>query len=98
MKIQLIHPPADSNYNSREAKWLRSAPIGLELIASALDSDVDVEIIDGSNLSIDEILEKIDGDYVGVSDWYSKHGNALRILEKAKEKGKIRHRRDPRRG
>ena len=89
MKIQLIHPPADKNYHCPEARWLRSAPIGLELIASALSSDVEVEIIDGSNLSIDEILDKIDGDYVGVSDWYSKHDSALKILERAKEKGAI---------
>ena len=87
MKIQLIHPPADSNYNSPEAKWLKSAPIGLELIANALGDSVEVEIIDGSDLSINEILNKIDGDYVGVSDWYSKHENSLKILEKAKEKG-----------
>lgn len=89
MKIQLIHPPADEKYNCLEAKWLKSAPIGLELIASALPKSCVVEIIDGNNMSLQEILERIDGGYVGVSDWYSKHDNALKILERAKKKGAI---------
>lgn len=89
MKIQLIHPPADKNYGSPEAQWLKSAPIGLELIAQAIGKEHEVEIIDGSNLKLKNILKNVSGDYVGVSDWYSKHENALRILKEAKRKGAI---------
>jgi radical SAM superfamily enzyme YgiQ (UPF0313 family) len=89
MKIQLIHPPADEGYDSPEAQWLKSAPIGLELMAKALGNQHEVEIIDGSNMTMQDILAKIEGDYVGVSDWYSKHQNALRILRAAKKKGAV---------
>lgn len=87
MKVQLIHPPADNGYKTPEAQWLKSAPIGLELIAGAIGNEHEVQIIDGSNMSIEQVLGSIDGDYVGVSDWYSKHENALRILAEAKERG-----------
>ncbi len=87
MKVQLIHPPADKGYKTPEAQWLKSAPIGLELIAAAIEDKHEVCIIDGSNMSIEQVLSSIDGDYVGVSDWYSKHENALRILAEAKERG-----------
>ncbi len=87
MKIQLIHPPADEDYKSPEARWLQSPPIGLELIASRIPAENSIEIIDGNNVPLDEILSRINGDYVGVSDWYSKHKNALTILKEAKKRG-----------
>ena len=89
MKIQLIHPPEDSDYELYEASYLKSPPVGLALLAGSLRGirGVSVEVIDGDGIGFREILGSIDGDIVGVSDWYSKHRNSLRILESAKEKG-----------
>jgi radical SAM superfamily enzyme YgiQ (UPF0313 family) len=89
MKIQLIHPPADEGYDGPEAQWLKSAPIGLELIAGAIGDKHDVQIIDGNNMPLEQIFARIEGDYVGVSDWYSKHENALKILAEAKKRGAV---------
>ncbi|MFA5047625.1 MAG: radical SAM protein [Patescibacteria group bacterium] len=89
MKIQLIHPPADSTYGKREVTYLRSFPVGLEIIAKAIENSnpgAKVEILDGNFLDVAAIKSKIDADIVGVSDWYSKHRNALNILEFAKTK------------
>lgn len=87
MKIQLIHPPADKTYEGIEAAWLKSVPTGLALIASSIDDVCEVEIIDGNNMELPAILSMIDADVVGVSDWYSKHANALAIVEYAKNIG-----------
>jgi len=92
IKIQLIHPPVDKFYTGYIYEWLKSAPIGLELIASKVEPKMQgcsVQIFDGNNLSLNEIVEKVYGDYVGVSDWYSCHHNALEILKQAKRKGAV---------
>ena len=83
LKLQLIHPPDD------DLTVEVIAPIGLALIAKAVEHIVDVEIIDGNNESIENVLKMLDGDYIGVTDWFCKHKNALRILEKAKSIGAI---------
>ena len=94
MKVQLIHPPADIEYTreSKEIFSLRSAPPGLELIAKSISQfypKAEIEIIDGNLISLEEILERIDGDFVGVSDWYSKHNNCIDILRVAKARGAV---------
>ncbi len=93
MKIKLIHPPTDKSYTGWIYEKFKSAPIGLELIASKVESEVQdcsIQILDGNFLSLDEIVERTDADYVGVSDWYSYHHNALEILRQAKRKRSIR--------
>jgi len=85
IKLQLIQPPDDVFKQG----GLSSAPIGLELIASSLGDNVTVEIFDGGHTRLEEILERLDGDYIGVQDWYTKHDNTLTILRKAKEIGAI---------
>ena len=62
MKIQLIHPPADEEYERREIKYLKAPPIGLEIIASAVQRmapDAKIEIFDGNIMSVDEIALKV---------------------------------------
>lgn len=91
MKIQLIHPPADELYKKGEAAYLTAPPIGLEIIARAIEIEIEnpnaqVEIFDGNLFALDEIKQKLDADIVGVSDWYSKQRNAIEILKTAKEK------------
>lgn len=82
-KLQLIHPPDD------DLTVAQIPPIGLALIAKAVEDIADVEIIDGNKLFIDDVLDMLDGDYIGVTDWYCKHENCLAILKKAKELGAI---------
>jgi radical SAM superfamily enzyme YgiQ (UPF0313 family) len=82
MKLQLIQPPDDS-IAGRE--W--TCPVGLELIATDLKDFIEVEIIDGSFMRVEDIINQLDGDYIGVQDWYTKHENSLKILKAAKETG-----------
>jgi len=81
IKVQLIHPPDDA------VAIAKIAPIGLALIAKAIQDFVEVEIIDGSKMSLDDVLNMLDGDYIGVTDWYCKHESSLAILKKAKTLG-----------
>lgn len=92
-KVQLFHPPEDKGYSGEaEVKKLRALPIGLEIIAKSIEKEnpeAIVEIFDGNIESLENLLEKISAGIVGVSDWYSKHDNALKILEEAKRKGSV---------
>ena len=83
IKLQLIQPPDDYKYSSRE--WV--TPIGLEIIAACLNDFVEVEVIDGGNMKMDDIIDQLDGDYIGVQDWYTKHNNTLILLKEAKKRG-----------
>jgi len=85
IKLQLIQPPDDYEGSNRE--WV--TPIGLELIAACLDDFIEVEIIDGGNMKMKDIIDRLDGDYIGVQDWYTKHNNTLILLEEAKNRGAI---------
>lgn len=89
MKIQLIRPPLDDWYpNEGQFTGLESPPIGLAIIAKAV-KDAEVEILDGKDLSIDEIAKELNGDIIGTTDIYSNHKNALEILRQAKSKGAV---------
>lgn len=82
-KLQLIHPPDD------DLTVQKIAPIGLALIGKAVEDIIDVEIIDGNNMEVEDVIAMLDGDYIGVTDWYCKHENSLKILKRAKELGAI---------
>lgn len=82
MKLQLIQPPDDAVVGR---EW--TCPVGLELIAADLKDFFDIEIIDGSFMDVNDIIDRLDGDYIGVQDWYTKHENSLKILKAAKAKG-----------
>lgn len=89
MKVQLIHPPADIQYELCQTAYLTAPPIGLEIIARAIEMEnpeARIEIFDGNLFSLEEIKQSIGADIVGVSDWYSKHRNACEILKTAKER------------
>ncbi|MCX6799406.1 MAG: radical SAM protein [Candidatus Diapherotrites archaeon] len=88
--VQLVHPRDDKWYGGFYIQSHFGPPIGLAVIAKAIKSaikDVTVQIFDGNVTPLNEILERIGADFVGVSDWYSNHLNALRILEQAKARG-----------
>lgn len=87
-KVQLIRPPLDEWYNVDQITEFVSVPTGLCLVSSsAKDVDSEIQIIDGMNASLEEILDRIEGDVIGVTDMYSSHGNSMRILEEAKKQG-----------
>lgn len=59
MKIQLVKAPTDSPLSLLD-KW--HMPMDqLSVAAAAIDVGADVEIIDGNMISLESILEKIDG-------------------------------------
>lgn len=91
MKIQLVRPPLDWWYEAPQIAGLISFPIGLLILATAIKTcfgnSIEVEILDGLFLTIEEVLGKINGDWVGVYNIYANHLNALKILETAKNKG-----------
>jgi len=87
MKIQLIRPPLDNWYEMDQFTEQIAPPVGLLLLKSAIGDLSDVQIVDGLYKSLDEVVDSIDGDFVGVSSIYSNYGNALKILEEAKKRG-----------
>ncbi len=87
-KVQLIRPPLDSWYATGQIEEFVSVPIGLCIISKRLrDAGIEVSILDGIELTLEETIERIDGNVVGVSDMYSSHCNSLSILNEAKKSG-----------
>ncbi|UCC91927.1 MAG: B12-binding domain-containing radical SAM protein [Candidatus Aenigmatarchaeota archaeon] len=86
-KIQLINPPLDSGI--KEAGYSGSfPPMGLLYLGTYLENKYPgkhVEIIDGSITPMGKI--RVDGDMVGIGALISTYNNALKIAEKAKNKG-----------
>jgi radical SAM superfamily enzyme YgiQ (UPF0313 family) len=93
MKIQLIHPPNDPEYLGVTDKSKTHIPIGLEILAKAVENvhgdKYNIEIIDGNQYTIEEIVPLLNADIVGATSLFSNHRNFLKILEEAKNKDAI---------
>jgi radical SAM superfamily enzyme YgiQ (UPF0313 family) len=93
MKIQLIRPPLDTWYSSKNEQIQEntSFPIGLCILGKkAKEAGVDVEIIDGLNRSLQYVIDRViqgNADFVGITEMYSFHENALTIARSAKQNG-----------
>lgn len=91
-KVQLIHPPNDLKYaDLRTGYQSYPPPTGLLILAAYVKkylSSVVFEIFDGNFTPISKILENLDGDIIGISDWFTNHDNALLLAKKAKEKNR----------
>lgn len=88
-KIQLIHPPNDSEYKDLQRGYDSfPPPVGLAVLSSYLrrniGNEVNVEIFDGNVSDFEVIKSKLDGDYIGFSDWFTNHENSLSLAEWAK--------------
>jgi anaerobic magnesium-protoporphyrin IX monomethyl ester cyclase len=84
MKIQLVVPPRDRTSNIDEF-WL---PMGLIAVGTLLKKKrYDVEILNGEFLSIDDILDKLDCDLLGMNPTVISMKSMSIIAKKAKEKG-----------
>ncbi len=88
-KVQLIRPPLDDWYKTGQLEELVSVPAGLCLLARTIRDKHEVEVMDGMNRPLEETLDDIDADIVGVTEVYPSHLNALEILRGAKRKGAI---------
>lgn len=88
MKIQLINPP--TNYGI-PYKGVANPHLGLLSLSTVLHNEkpeIDVEILNGVNLSMEEIENKINADIIGISTYLLNYENTLKITKIAKSKGK----------
>ena len=44
-----------------------------------------IEVFDGNLMSVEEIISCLDGDLIGISDWFINHRNAIKIAKSFKE-------------
>jgi len=90
-KIQLINAPNEVEvHKSGSASYYPH--LGLISIATHLKNkmpDSELEVIDGSITPLEEILERVEGEVVGVSVLTPTYNSGLKIAQKAKEKGAI---------
>lgn len=85
MKINLINSPCSCEGNLSDTWYL---PLGLVHIASHLeDNDIDVEIIDGVVLGLEETLRRCCADIVGIGFNCFNTDEMETIAEKAKSNG-----------
>ncbi len=87
MKIQLVQASSESKGLANE-KW----PIPLNLIALGTyleNSGYEVEILDGTHHELNNILERIDGDVVGIGFNIFSTQEMDRISECAKDRGSL---------
>ncbi len=91
MKIQLINAPVEEGTEG-VGNVECFPPTGLVSLATHAikqNPDLEIEILDGGILGIDEIVKRINADLVGVSTLGPTYGSALKILRSAKEKGAV---------
>lgn len=88
MKVQLIHPRNDDKQRLLLNGYKSfPPPIGLEIIAKYIESHkskTNIEIFDGNVTPKEEIIENLDADIIGISDWFSNHNNAMLFAKQAK--------------
>ena len=90
-KVQLILPPAkrpDTNV-TKFARWPQPlAIISLGTYLRQNNPDVEVEILDANNvLSLEQALERLDADVVGVSTTAAGYEHAVKIAHVARQHG-----------
>ena len=87
MKLQLINAPLAEQYRgiSRTGVF---PPLNLITLATYVNSklpETEIEILDGDIITLDEILNSIDADIVGISPKILTYDNSLKIAEKVKQ-------------
>ncbi|MBW2968448.1 hypothetical protein KY362_08260, partial [Candidatus Woesearchaeota archaeon] len=87
-RIQLIRPPVDDWYGGRALKEHIAIPTHLCLLASGIYIyGHSTEVIDGMYRPLGETKDRIDADWVGVTDIFAGHLSAMEILKTAKHRG-----------
>ncbi|MCK5624906.1 B12-binding domain-containing radical SAM protein [Candidatus Pacearchaeota archaeon] len=85
-KVQLVFPSGGSKLSSTGV----IPPIGIIQLGSYLKSknpNLDIEVIDGETISQKEIIEKLNGDILGLSITGANYLNSMEIAKYAKQKG-----------
>jgi len=77
------------SYIAKFARWPQ--PLGIVSVGTYIkqnNPDVEVEILDGNNvLTLDQAIDKIDADVVGISATAGGYDNAIKVAKVAKQKG-----------
>ena len=88
MRVQLVNPYPEEFFQSRIMDCY--PPLGLLSIATYLKSKsegIDVEVLDASTDSQEEVESAVDADIVGISTTIGTYKNALRVAQIAKNAG-----------
>lgn len=91
MKIQLINPPVPANF-SRCTRSGCFPPLDLLSLGTYLQHEienVEIEILDGEILSLEQILLLLDADIVGLSPKVFSYDNSLAIAKLAHKQGAL---------
>ena len=81
-------PQKQDNYIAKFARWPQ--PLGIVSLGTYIRQNnpgVDVEILDGNNvLTLDQVIDKLDADVVGISTTAGGYDYAIKVAEIAKQK------------
>jgi anaerobic magnesium-protoporphyrin IX monomethyl ester cyclase len=86
--IQLVYCPHNMGKLSYEGEIQIQPPLGVLTIATYLKREirnVHVEVIDGKQLTLTEINEKIDAELVGFTVEYSNYKNTIKVIKSIKQ-------------
>jgi anaerobic magnesium-protoporphyrin IX monomethyl ester cyclase len=88
-KVQLVNAPGSSLLPSAGSQgcFPHLGLVQLATVLSISNPDVEIEILDGTVLTLKEITSRIDGDVVGISVLTMTYASALTIAREAKLKG-----------
>ena len=82
-------PRTNDNYIAKFARWPQ--PLGIVSVGTYIrhhNPGIEVEILDGNNvLMLDQVIEKLDADVVGISTTAGGYDNAIKLAKAAKQKG-----------
>ena len=89
MKIQLINPPVQDGYggNSKEGAYPPLHLICLGTYLTRTLNDINIQILDGEVMGLQEIELELGADVVGISANFLNYPNCLRLARIAKERG-----------
>jgi len=88
MKVQLVLPKCDNPGARLIRGWPQ--PLGILSIATFLkqhNPDIEIEVLDGSVLTLQEIMECLDADIIGITAISRTYPNVVKVAEKAKQVG-----------
>jgi len=89
MKIQLINPPIQDGYggNSKEGAFPPLHLICLGTYLAKTVPDIEIQILDGEVMGLEEIELELGADIIGLSANFLNYSNCLRLAQIAKERG-----------
>jgi anaerobic magnesium-protoporphyrin IX monomethyl ester cyclase len=86
-KVQFIFCKHTHGHLARENEVKSQPPLGILILASYIKHvfpELQVEAYDGKFYSDDELLKRLDGDYIGFSTWFSNYENSIELADKIK--------------